>query len=123
VTITRLKEDEQVLSQNMDMSAVAALFTGKLDRAELMTEETIEYGSVWGQQHSDVLKNFADQILHDAEPLAPGSDGIHGVRLANAIHLSSWTGQEVSIDDFDEETYMRELNKRIADEGKFEQRS
>ena len=88
-----------------------------------MTEETIEYGSVWGQQHSDVLKNFADQILHDAEPLAPGSDGIHGVRLANAIHLSSWTGQEVSIDDFDEETYMRELNKRIADEGKFEQRS
>ena len=123
VTITRLKEDEQVLSQNMDMSAVAALFTGKLDRAELMSEETKEYGSVWGQQHSDVMKNFADQILNDAEPLAPGADGIHGVRLANAIHLSSWTGQEVSIENFDEETYMRELNQRIADEGKFEQRS
>lgn len=123
VTITRLKDDEQVMSQGMDVSTVAALFTGKLDRAELMTEETKDYGSVWGAQHCDVLQNFAAQILEDAEPLAPGEDGIHGVRLANAIHLSSWTGREVSITDFDEQTYLAELNKRIEAEGKFETRS
>ena len=123
VTITRLKEDERVMSNGMDVSTVAALFTGKLDRAELMTEETKDYGSVWGAQHCDVLQNFAAQILEDAEPLAPGEDGIHGVRLANAIHLSSWTGREVSITDFDEQTYLAELNKRIEAEGKFETRS
>ena len=49
-------------------------------------------------------------------------DGIHGVRLANAIHLSSWLNREVSLDDFYEDAYLTELNRRIADEGKFEQR-
>ena len=41
------------------------------------------------------------------------------VRLANAIHLSGWVGEEVSITDFDEQRYLSELNKRIADEGQF----
>lgn len=123
VTITRFADAEQDLSKNMDMESVAALFTGKLDRDQLMKDEVKDYGSVWGQQHSDVLTNFAAQILDDAEPLAPGSDGIHGVRLANAIHLSSWLGREVSIEDFDEQTYLVELNKRIEAEGKFEKRS
>lgn len=44
---------------------------------------------------------------------------MHGVRLANAIHLSAWTGEEVSITDFDEDRYLRELNQRIAQEGAF----
>lgn len=122
VTITRLKDDEQVMSATMGMEDVKALFTGQLDRSELMSEEVRDYGSVWGKQHCEVMHNFAAQILEGAEPLAPGADGIHGVRLANAIHLSSWTGREVSIEDFDEETYLAELNKRIAEEGTFEQR-
>ena len=123
VTISRLSEPEQVLSVNMSMEEVGKLFMGQLDMSEVLSTETKDYGSVWGEQHCDVLKNFAAQILEDAEPLAPGADGIHGVRLANAIHLSSWTGKEVSISDFDDETYLAELNKRIAEEGKFETRS
>ncbi len=123
VTITRLSEPEQVLSKDMSMEDVGKLFMGQLDTSTMMVTETKDYGSVWGAQHCDVMANFAAQILDNAEPLAPGSDGIHGVRLANAIHLSSWTGQEVSIEDFDEETYLAELNKRIAAEGKFETRS
>ena len=59
----------------------------------------------------------------EEELLAPGADGIHGVRLANAIHLSSWTGQEVSLEDFDEDAYLAQLNERISAEGKFETRS
>lgn len=123
VTITRLSEPEQELSKEMSMEEVGKLFTGQLDTSTMMKTETKDYGSVWGQQHCDVMKNFAAQILEDAAPLAPGSDGMHGVRLANAIHLSSWTGKEVSITDFDEDTYLAELNKRIAAEGKFETRS
>jgi len=123
VTITRLSEPEQELSKNMSMEEVGKLFMGQLDTSTMMSTETRDYGSVWGQQHCDVMQNFALQILEDAAPLAPGSDGIHGVRLANAIHLSSWTGQEVSIENFDEETYLAMLNERIAAEGKFETRS
>ena len=51
----------------------------------------------------------------------PGSDGINGVRLANAIHLSSWTGREVSL-AFDEDEYLAGLNQRIRDEGTFAER-
>ena len=88
---------------------------------ELYTQEVIEFDSVWGAQHSGVLQNFAANILDGTPLLAPGSDGINGVRLANAIHLSSWTGQEVSL-DFDEDDYLAELNKRISEEGTFAQR-
>ena len=123
VTITRMSAPEQELSQGMSIEEVGKLFTGQLDTSTMMSTETKDYGSVWGQQHCDVMRNFAAQILEDAEPIARGSDGIHGVRLANAIHLSSWTGQEVSIEDFDEDTYLAELNKRIAAEGTFETRS
>ena len=69
-----------------------------------------------------ILENFAANILDGTPLLAPGSDGINGVRLANAIHLSSWTGSEVGL-DFDEDQFLAELNKRIAEEGKFPERS
>ena len=123
VKITRLIGDEREMSANMDVDAVRRLFTGQLDIAELMTTEEKDYGSVWGAQHRDVLRNFAAAVAGTEELIAPGADGIHGVRLANAIHLSSWLGQEVSIENFDEETYLVELNRRIVDEGLFETRS
>jgi len=122
VTITRLVEDEQAMSAKMSVDDVRLLFTGQLDAASLMTTETKDYGSVWGAQHCEVLENFAAQILTDAAPLAPGSDGIHGVRLANAIHLSAWTGREVGLENFDEDAYLTELNERIAAEGLFDVR-
>ncbi len=123
VTITRLKKPEREISDSMDMAAVARLFTGQLNTAELMDVERKDYGSVWGAQHCEVLRNFAAAVAGEEELIAPGGDGIHGVRLANAIHLSSWTGEEVSIEHFDEERYLAELNKRIADEGAFAERS
>ncbi len=119
LTITRLTDDEQALSAHLDMDAVRRLFTGQLDRAELMSVEEKDYGSVWGAQHVEVLRNFAAAVQGDEPLLAPGADGIHGVRLANAIHLSSWLNREVSLDDFDEDAYLTELNARIAAEGTF----
>lgn len=122
VTISRLNKPEQELSKNMSLEDVRKLFSGQLDMSEFMTTETKSYISVWGDQHSEVMRNFAAAIHGEEELLAPGADGIHGVRLANAIHLSGWTGQEVSIENFDDATYLNELNKRIREEGKFEER-
>ncbi len=123
VTISRLDNDEQAISGGMDPETSKALFAGELDRSSLITTDVQDYESVWGQQHVEVLRNFGAAVRGEEPLLAPGSDGIHGVRLANAIQLSSWINQEVSITDFDEPTYLAELNKRIAAEGLYEQRS
>ena len=95
-TVTRLTKPERELSDGMDTRDVMRLFTGQLDVSELYSQEVVEFESAWGAQHSGVLENFAQNILNGTPLLAPGSDGIKGVRLANAIHLSSWLGREVS---------------------------
>ncbi|MFC5931196.1 gfo/Idh/MocA family oxidoreductase [Cryobacterium melibiosiphilum] len=121
-TVTRLKRPERELSESMDMSDVMKLFMGQLDATELYTTEVIEFDSAWGAQHAGVLENFAANILDGTPLLAPGSDGITGVRLANAIHLSSWTGAEVSL-DFDEADFLAGLNDRIRSEKLFPERA
>jgi len=120
-TVTRLRKPEQELSAGMDMTDVMRLFTGELNTDDYYTTEVIEFDSPWGQQHAGVLQNFAANIQDGTPLIAPGSDGINGVRLANAIHLSSWTGREIPL-DFDEDEYLIELNKRIREEGTFQER-
>jgi predicted dehydrogenase len=120
-TVTRLKKPERELSDAMTMDDVMKLFMGQLNAADLYDTEVIEFDSPWGAQHSGVLENFAQAVLHGTPLLAPGSDGMKGVRLANAIHLSSWTGAEVSL-DFDEDEFLGMLNERIRGEGKFAER-
>lgn len=117
-TVTRLKRPERELSESMDMNDVMRLFMGQLNTDDYYDQEIIEFDSPWGAQHAGVLENFAANILDGTPLLAPGSDGIKGVRLANAIHLSSWTGREVSL-DFDEDEFIAELNSRIVAEDKF----
>lgn len=49
-----------------------------------------------------------------ANPLvASGTEGINGLTLSNAMHLSSWLGRPVEI-PFDEDLYYEELMKRVA---------
>ena len=123
VTITRLKQPERELSEQMSMQDVARLFRGELDPSEVYTTEEKTYESVWGKQHIDVLVNFAAHINHGAELIADGAEGINGVRLASGMQLSAWTGREVDLVDYPAEEYLAELNKRIEEEGKFPTRS
>jgi predicted dehydrogenase len=116
--ITRLTRPEREISNEMSPDDVQRVLTGQLDKGIFSASEVIEFDSVGGSEHAGVLQNFAANILDGAPLIAPGAEGINGVRLANAIHLSSWTGQEVPL-DFDEDAYLSELNKRIAEESKF----
>lgn len=120
--VTRMKKSESELNKEMDFEGVKDLFMGKLNVSEIWETETFTEESPWGEQHGGVLRNFAAHILDNEPLLAPGTEGINGVRLANAIHLSDWLGKEVTLDDFDDALYLEELNKRIAEEGKFDQR-
>lgn len=116
-TIYRLRKHEDEMNATMNMMQVGRMVMGgKLD--ELYATEVIENTDGWGKQHLTVLENFACHILDGTPLIAPGSDGIYGVALANAILLSSWLGKEVEV-PVDEDYYLAELNKRIAEEGKF----
>ena len=64
-------------------------------------------------QHNGVLIAFADAILHGGKLVADGREGINGLTISNAMHLSSWLGKEVTI-PFDAELYKSELMKRVA---------
>lgn len=114
ITIKRLHKPESEMSATMSWADVMKIFMGQ-GPSEIFEEEVLEFESVWGAQHIAVLDNFAANIIDGTALIAPGSDGIHGVRLANAIHLSSWLGKEVEI-PFDEELYSSELNKRVEEE-------
>lgn len=64
-------------------------------------------------QHIGVLNAWADAILHGGKLVAEGKEGINGLTLSNAMHLSAFLGKEVEI-PFDEELYYNELMKRVA---------
>ena len=117
-TVYRLKKSEGEMNSSMSMMDVAMLLRSNSGLSSLMDVETFENEDGWGLQHITVMENFAQHILTGAPLLAPGSDGIHGVNLANAILLSSWLGKEVDL-PVDEELYVQELNRHIAEEGKF----
>lgn len=64
-------------------------------------------------QHNGVLKAFADNILAGGPLVARGEEGIFGLELSNAMHLSDWTGRAVEL-PVDEYTFYTELNNRRA---------
>lgn len=65
-------------------------------------------------QHAGVMNAFAGRILHGTPLVAEGAEGIRGLTISNAMHLSAWTDTTVSLEDFDHELYFAELEKRIA---------
>lgn len=71
------------------------------------------------EQHMGVLKAFAGKILHGTPLVAEGVEGINGLTLSNAMHLSSWLGKDIEI-PFDEELFLEELNKRRSSSRKKE---
>lgn len=64
-------------------------------------------------QHNGVLKAFAANILHGDPLIAKGEEGINSLMLSNAMHLSSWIGQMVSL-PIDEELFLQKLNELRA---------
>ena len=64
-------------------------------------------------QHIGVLNAWADAILHCGKLVAEGAEGINGLTLSNAMHLSAFLDKEIEL-PFDEELYYNELMKRVA---------
>ena len=64
------------------------------------------------EQHYGVMNAFAGAILHGESLVARGEEGINGLMLSNAMHLSTWTESKVIL-PIDEELYYEELMKRV----------
>lgn len=66
-----------------------------------------------GAQHVGILNNFADAVLKGTPLLAPGEEGILGLTISNAIHLSGWTGETVDVRHFPDDRFYELLQEKI----------
>lgn len=62
-------------------------------------------------QHVGVLNAFADHIKAGTPLVADGREGINGLMISNAMYLSSWLGQTVSL-PIDENKFLELLNEK-----------
>ena len=93
ITLIKLETPESVFSATNTVA-----FAGpKTQRVAVETD---------GQnpQHIGVLNAFAGAILRDEPLVADGREGINGLTISNAMHLSAWTGEAVTL-PLDEEKY------------------
>ena len=79
----------------------------KMEKKEL---EIVTDGK--NEQHYGVMNAFAAAILRGEPLVANGEEGINGLMLSNAMHLSAWKETKVSL-PIDEDVYYEELMKRV----------
>lgn len=65
-------------------------------------------------EHLGILINFTNHILHGEKLLAPGIEGINGLSISNAAHLSQWSGNAKIDLPNDGEEFFSILKDRIA---------
>ncbi len=87
--------------------------TTKEPFAKPATDEVVFPLTGHGGQHAELLQNFIDAILDGTPLLAPASEGLHSVGLANAMLLSTWTDRTVSL-PISGRAYAGWLKKKIA---------
>ena len=63
-------------------------------------------------QHQGVRAAFAGAILRNEPLVADGREGINGLTISNAMHLSAWTGKPVEL-PFDEVVYKDLLMEHV----------
>ena len=77
-----------------------------------ITESVVETDGK-NEQHFGVMNAFAAAILRDEPLVANGEEGINGLTISNAMHLSSWLGKEIEIASFDHDKFHELLMERV----------
>ena len=94
------------------MSKFSRTTTGAFDRPP--TSEVAIPFKDRGTQHNGILGNFVEAILDGAPLLAPAPEGIHSVELANAMLLSSFEHETISL-PLDGARYEAFLRRKISE--------
>ena len=96
---------------SQDINEFSATYKGGFGMPDVTEIEVETDGE--NPQHPGVLRAFAAHILRGEPLTAEGYEGINGLTLSNAMHLSSWLGRAVTL-PLDEELFLAELNRRRA---------
>lgn len=115
-------ENNKLVFTELEVAESVFNATNKKFMPSIPSHKTVKRMSKLGElmmnvfgQHTGIINNFTNHII-DGEPLiAPGVEGIRGLTISNAIHLSSWTGEAVEL-PIDEDKFIAELEKRKAEE-------
>ena len=88
--------------------------TNKIPFGSMKFTKTEVETDMQNPQHSGVINAFAAAILRGEKLVADGREGINGLLISNAMHLSAWTGKEIELSEFDHTLFLEELSKRAA---------
>ena len=97
----RLEQSERVFNKENTVMFGSPAFTPEI----IETEK--KYTA-----HPGALAAFVDKILGRGELYACGEEGMNGLMLSNAMHLSAWLGKTIAL-PFDEELFLTELRKKF----------
>ncbi len=109
---TLICEDNKLIMKKMERTTTEAIAENKtgFDVPPLEVIEVETDGL--NLQHQGVRDAFAAAILRNEPLVADGREGINGLMLSNAMHLSCWTGKPVEL-PFDEQLYKKLLMERV----------
>ena len=96
----KLSEDERIWCKN----AKSGYSTPEV------TEILVETDGI-NEQHIGVINAFAKHIADGSSLVADGREGINGLMISNAMYLSSWLEETVSL-PIDENKYLELLNEK-----------
>lgn len=101
LTFWRLRVSERVFN---------AEYTGGFGEPECWKCEIPVSSKTTG--HPGITRNWVQAILHGTPLLAPGLEGIYGLELSNAMHLSAWLDDWVTL-PVDEDLFYFKLREKI----------
>lgn len=104
-------EDNKVRVQKLPVSERVYCYESQNAYAKPEYVEEVFGNEGDNPQHCGVTNAFAAHILHGEPLVACGEEGLRSLMLSNAMHLSSWLKQPVSV-PIDEALFLNELNKR-----------
>jgi predicted dehydrogenase len=119
ITLDRAKlvlEDAKLTITELEESTKEHLLSCKDGFGSIKSEvRVVEDSETECGEHAMVYNAFAAAIAENDPSLlyARGEEGINGLSISNAAHLSSWLGKDVAL-PLDEELFYAELQKKIA---------
>ena len=108
-----LVEHDQLYLQEFSVPEPEWSRTNKEPFASMPAENVAVETDGLNPQHTGVVNAWGGAILRGEPLVADGREGINGLTLSNAMHLSAFLGREVTL-PIDEDLYWEELQKRIA---------
>ncbi len=108
-----LVEHDQLLLEKFSVSEPEWSAVNREPFASMPAEKKIVETDGSNLQHTGVVNAWGGAILRGEPLIADGREGIRGLMLSNAMHLSAFLGKEVTL-PIDEDLFYEELKKRIA---------